>query len=611
MEHEQRCDATVQLGTELLLIDLENGCALQKINLMFLERSAYTKALLSRIGMDKANSVGTPLDINADLVTTSDEVEECDKDLCQSAVAKCKFGKSRLKYLGHEISQTGLKPLPCKVDAIRAFPKPETQKQLRRFLGSVNFYHRFIKNCAQTLAPSSALLVPKRRGKSTLVVWNDEASTAFESIKVRLASTTELSYPAAGPEFSLVVDASNVAVGAVLQQTVGSLTSPLSFFSKKLSPTEQRYSTFGRELLAIYVSVRHFRYALEARHFVIYTDHKPVVSAINMPTERHSPREARHLAFITQFTTDLRHIKGSENTVADCLSRINSISVIPVDEQLTLEKIIAAQKEDPELKELLVNKTINLQLSLLGDVYCDTANPRRMYLPATLRRTAIAKYHALSHPGTDRTLRLIAERYVWPAMRKDVKPYVQLCHDCQASKVTKHNRAALHTCAFSGHKFDSVHLDLVGPLPQSRGHSYLLTIIDRFSRWIEAIPIPDIKTDTVARAFVHCWVSRFGVPLSITHDRGAQFTSKLWTDISCLLGCSTISTTAFHSQSNGLIERVHRDVKSALKCLDSRQDWVDRLPLVLLILRNLYKQDQQATAAEMMYGKTLRLPGDI
>ncbi|KAF2345356.1 hypothetical protein FHG87_023888, partial [Trinorchestia longiramus] len=82
-----------------------------------------------------------------------------------------------------------------------------------------------------------------------------------------------MSYPAAGAEFSLVVDASDVAVGAVLQQTVGTVTSPLSLFSKKLAPAEQRYSTFGRELLAIYMSVRHFRYVLEARHFVIYTDH--------------------------------------------------------------------------------------------------------------------------------------------------------------------------------------------------------------------------------------------------------------------------------------------------------------------------------------------------
>ncbi|KAF2345823.1 hypothetical protein FHG87_023420 [Trinorchestia longiramus] len=78
--------SVVQLGTELLLIDLENGCALHKINLMFLERSAYTKALLSRFGIDKANSAATPVDVNADLVTTSDEVEDCDKDLYQSAV---------------------------------------------------------------------------------------------------------------------------------------------------------------------------------------------------------------------------------------------------------------------------------------------------------------------------------------------------------------------------------------------------------------------------------------------------------------------------------------------------------------------------------------------
>ncbi|KAF2347495.1 Reverse transcriptase domain, partial [Trinorchestia longiramus] len=525
--------------------------------------------------------------------------------------AKCELGRETLTYLGHHISQHGLKPLPCKVDAIRKFPKPETQRQLRRFLGSVNFYHRFIKGCAQILAPLSALLSPKHRGKSTLIVWNEEAAVAFDTIKERLAITTELSYPTAGAEFSLVVDASDVAVGAVLQQTVGSLTSSLAFFSKKLSPTEQRYSAFGRELLAIYLAVRHFRYTLEARHFVIYTDHKPLIAAIHMPSDRHSPRESRHLSFISQFTTDLRHIKGTDNTVADCLSRIHSISVIPVVEQLTLESIVAAQKEDPELQELLKATQNTFQMSISSGAYCDADRPNRLYLPMTLRRAAIAHYHALSHPGIERTLRLIAERYVWPSMRKDVKHYVQHCHDCQASKVTKHNRAALQTCAFSGNKFDSVHLDLTGPLPTSRGYSYLLTMVDRFSRWVEAIPIPDIKADTVARTFVHSWKSRFGVPLSITYDRGAQFSSKLWSDVSSLLGCANRSTTAFHPQSNGLIERVHRDIKSALKCLNSRLDWVDHLPMILLSLQNLYKQDQQATTSEMMYGQSLRLPGDI
>ncbi|KAF2345355.1 Reverse transcriptase domain [Trinorchestia longiramus] len=330
-----------------------------------------------------------------------------------------------------------------------------------------------------------------------------------------------------------------------------------------------------------------------------------------MPTDRHSPRESRHLSYISQFTADLRYIKGSENTVADCLSRINCISIIPVLEQLTLESISNAQKEDPELTSLLQETQNSLRLVLANRVYCDADRPNRPYLPVTLRRAAIAHYHSLSHPGINRTLRLIAERYVWPSMRKDVKHFVQHCHDCQLSKVTKHNRAALQACAFTGNKFDSVHLDLVGPLPSSRGYSYLLTMIDRFTRWVEAVPISDITAETVARTFVHSWIARFGVPLRITHDRGAQFASKLWADVSSLLGCANFSTTAFHPQSNGLIERVHRDLRTALKCLNSRTDWVDHLPMVLLSLRNLYKQDQKATTSEMLYGQSLRLPGDI
>ncbi|KAF2347187.1 Integrase catalytic core [Trinorchestia longiramus] len=248
----------------------------------------------------------------------------------------------------------------------------------------------------------------------------------------------------------------------------------------------------------------------------------------------------------------------------------------------TKESISDAQKEDPELTSLLQATKNSLRLVLANGVYCDADRPNRPYIPVTLRRGAIAHYHSLSHPGTDRTLRLIAERYVWPSMRKDVKHFVQHCHDYQSSKVIKHNRAALQACAFTGNKFDSVQLDLVGPLPTSRGYSYLLTMIDRFTLWVEAVPISDITAETVARTFFHSWIARFGAPLRITHDRGAQFASKLWADVSSLLGCANFSTTAFHPQSNGLIERVHRDLKNTLKCLNSRTDWVDHLPMVLL-----------------------------
>ena len=105
---------------------------------------------------------------------------------------------------------------------------------------------------------------------------------------------------------------------------------------------------------------------------------------------------------------------------------------------------------------------------------------------------------------------------------------------CQApskAKVHKHTKAPLSKFELPTRRFDHVHVDLVGPLPESQGHSYLLTIVDRFSRWPEAIPLKNIETRTVARAFVHNWVARFGVPLSMTSDRGAQFTSELWSSM--------------------------------------------------------------------------------
>ena len=107
-------------------------------------------------------------------------------------------------------------------------------------------------------------------------------------------------------------------------------------------------------------------------------------------------------------------------------------------------------------------------------------------------------------------------------------------------------------------RFDAIHLDLVGPLPHSNGYTYLLTVIDRFTRWPEAFPLPDITVETVARTFLQGWIARFGTPTTITTDRGSQFQSGLWNDLMVALGTQRLRTTAYHPQANGLIERFHR-----------------------------------------------------
>ena len=154
-------------------------------------------------------------------------------------------------------------------------------------------------------------------------------------------------------------------------------------------------------------------------------------------------------------------------------------------------------------------------------------------------------------------------------------------------------------------------MDLVGPLPPSNGFTYLLTVVDRFTRWPEAIPLSNTITHTCAQALVTLWIARFGVPMDMSSDRGSQFTSQLWASISKLLGTKLHHTTAYHPQSNGPVERFHRHHKSALHARLSGPNWSDELPLVLLGIRTAPKEDLGCSSAELVYGTPLTIAGDF
>ena len=154
-------------------------------------------------------------------------------------------------------------------------------------------------------------------------------------------------------------------------------------------------------------------------------------------------------------------------------------------------------------------------------------------------------------------------------------------------------------------------MDIVGPLPLSQGFRYLFTAVDHFTRWPEAIPIVDMTASSVAQAFVNGWVARFGIPSVVTTDRGRQFESTLWKELTHLLGCTRLRTTAYHPAANGLVEHFHQQLKTSLKAHQNTAHWVDSLPLVLLSIRSTLKEDLKCRAAELVYGTTLRLPGEF
>ena len=161
------------------------------------------------------------------------------------------------------------------------------------------------------------------------------------------------------------------------------------------------------------------------------------------------------------------------------------------------------------------------------------------------------------------------------------------------------------------HRFKHIHVDLVGPLSPSRGYTHLLTIVDRFTRWPEAIPLTQTDTRTCAQALLSNWIARFGMPEHITSDRGPQFTSQLWTSLAELYGSKLHHTTAYHPQANGLVERFHRHLKSALRARLRTSSWADELPWILLGIRTAPKDDLQSSSAELVYGSPLTVPGDF
>ena len=528
-------------------------------------------------------------------------------------LVKCQFGRKEIDFLGHHITARGITPLQSKVYAIKNFEKPTTVKGLQEFVGMINFYHRFLPAAATIMQP----LYEAVAGKPKQLVWTESMMTAFNHTKEALANATMLAHPKSDSPLAVTVDASGIAVGAVLEQCIEGQWRPLAFFSRQLRTAEKKYSAFDRELLVLYLTVRHFCYYLEGRCFTAFTDHKPLTFAFAKVSDPWSARQQRHLAAISEYTTNIRHISGKDNLVADALSR-QAISVTyRSDIGVDYAAMAAAQKDDPDIATYSQSMPSLVLESIpfgpdKGTLLCDTSMGKpRAVVPVAFRRQVFNLLHDLSHPSIRTSQALLTDRFVWKGIRKDIATWARSCLACQKAKVHKHNKAPLQMFNLPSRRFDHIHIDLVGPLPPSQGQTHLLTVVDRYTRWPEAIPLKSTDTESCARALIFHWIARFGIPLDITSDRGPQFTSRLWASITKLLGIAHHHTTAYHPQSNGLVERFHRHLKAAMRARLSGPNWVDELPWVLLGIRTVPKVDLKCSSAELVYGTPITLPGDF
>ena len=287
-----------------------------------------------------------------------------------------------------------------------------------------------------------------------------------------------------------------------------------------------------------------------------------------------------------------------DNVVADALSRIETNALLTGQPpNVDFAAMAETQATDPQIRSLQSSPTSTLVVEALPlpnsthPLYCDTSTgTQRPLVPLPWRRTVFDSLHGLSHPGICATQKLITSRFVWPGINSDVRRWTRSCIQCQRAKIQRHTIAPLSSFPTPDARFDVVHIDLVRPLPPSQGFTYLLTCVDRYTRWPEAIPLTSSTAEVVAQALLSGWISRFGVPSTIITDRGCQFESKLWNNLMSLIGSKCARTTAYHPQTNGM---VHRQLKAALKAQPNPDAWMDTLPLILLGIRTARRTSTQ------------------
>jgi hypothetical protein len=429
-------------------------------------------------------------------------------------VAKCTFAVPEVVYLGHVINTQGVAPDPSKVVATENFPRPQTVRNVRAFLGLSGYYRSFIQNYAAMSSPLSPLIK-----KNEKFVWTGIQQQAFDNLKAALTSDSVLAHPRFDQPFILSTDASDYAISAILSQLHNGKERPISFASRMLNAAERNYSTTQKELLAVVYGTQIHRCILYGRRFKIVTDHAALKWLITVKNHQ-CARLMRWVLKLLEYDFEIEHKVGKKHVNADCLSRhIASVTTDgerkPLDDNfgdtLTRETVVTAQQQDVYCKELIRKVQAGIEpghlISEDGLLYVGPdLEHAKLVVPEKLIQPIIKAHHNkvfAGHQGMKRTRDLIKLNYFWPSMDGDIDHYIKQCESCAKFKAGRQPAAPLGELPETTSPFELASIDIWGPyLETRRGNRYLLTFIDHFSRYPEAVPIPKQDAPIVARVLV-------------------------------------------------------------------------------------------------------------
>jgi hypothetical protein len=382
---------------------------------------------------------------------------------------KCNFGAHEMECLGYDITQTGVQPIPKKVQAMQAIKTPKTRKQLRGFIGMINFYRDKWKNRASLLAPLTALT-----SKNVPCSWTDKHQKSFDTVKRVIGREVSLAYPDFNAPFQIHTDASKTQIGAVMSQN----GKPIAFYSRKMNSAQQNYTVAEKELLSIVATLKEFRNILVGQQITVFTDHKNLTYT-NFNTER----VMRWRLVLEELGPDLQCIKGENNVVADALSRLDiddeqeifnmskcfgyDDNDLPPSSYATRYKEIAkAQLDDPALQtKLKTHKGHNENVFREGDKDCKLiCRNNKTCLPKALQQKTTDWCHeTLCHPGTTRTEAATRQHFDWKGLRSMVVKTCKKCTNWQLAEPTAQKHGELPAKVAEENPWDTSCVDLIGP----------------------------------------------------------------------------------------------------------------------------------------------------
>ena len=570
-------------------------------------------------------------------------------------VRKCFFGNQELEYLGYWLTTKGIQPQPKKVEAILRLKPPKTKRQLRHFLGMVNYYRDMWRRRSHLLTPLTGLV-----GKDAKFVWGKEQQQAFDEMKKVISKETLLTFPDFNKEFHIYTDASNVQLGAVIMQE----GKPLAFYSRKMNAAQRRYTTGEQELLSIVETLKEYRNILLGQNLVVYTDHKNIIYG-NLSNDR----IARWRLLLEEFGPRYEHIAGKDNVVADALSRMEAdfserkevsndakgqiyacalVRTGEIDQSYQLPDANDAEAVAEQImpRGETVSEKFPLSPELLhkeqrSDRYIQKdlkEKPRefgyrvveghklvtredKIVVPRRLQGRVVAWYHEyLVHPGETRLEKTLRQTLYWKGLRGHVEGYVKTCRQCQLNKKQRKKYGHLPAKeAEPSEPWNRVNVDLIGPYtvrsPSGQSRELrAITMIDPATGWFEVTDIPEPTADVCMKAFDDSWLSRYPRPQYIGYDNGSEF-KNVFRQMVQNYGIKPKPSSSHNPQANGIVERVHQVLGNALRTfeleereLDSQDTWKSFLAAAAFSIRSTYHTTLEATPAQLVFGRDMLLP---